>query len=519
MTLGTAPRQRLTLAVACTAQVMMVLDVMIVSAALPSLQHELHLSPAGLEWVVSAYALALAALIPTGGALGDHFGRKRLFMSGVSLFTLASVGCALSVSGGMLIGFRVIQGIGGAVMSSLTLSLIAEAYPPEARTGPIGLWAAVSGLAVAGGSVAGGLLLSVFPWSSIFWVNVPIGIVTLVISQVAVAESREPVPRPFDTGGVALSAGGLLLLTFGFVESSDVGWHSLVVAACVAAGVAVLVVFFVWEHRTASPMIPPALLRTPSFGWASAVYLLAYLAFSGFIYYVTLFFQNIDRWSALRTGLSWLFFCVPYFVVAQFGKRVERRLPVASAVGLGCLIAAAGVLGMSQLKLETPFAWPAVCYVLVGVGFALMVPAGSSAAMAKVPAGSSGIGSGLFNACRQIGTATGLAILGSIGAGVTLASWHHQAGAFPAAGQRRAAQVGTEVAGGQVHAAAAYVGGYAHDPAVASFLRGFEFALLVAGTVLAAAGIAGFLGLRHLRGPASRERQLTDARMSGSSGH
>ena len=127
MTLSTAPRQRLTLAVACTAQVMMVLDVMIVSVALPSLQHELHLSPAGLEWVVSAYALALAALIPTGGALGDHFGRKRLFMSGVSLFTLASVGCALSISGGMLIGFRVIQGIGGAVMSSLTLSLIAEA--------------------------------------------------------------------------------------------------------------------------------------------------------------------------------------------------------------------------------------------------------------------------------------------------------------------------------------------------------------------------------------------------------
>ena len=162
------PRQRLTLAVACTAQVMMVLDVLIVSVALPSLQRELRLSPAGLEWVVSAYALALAALIPAGGALGDHFGRRRVFMSGVALFMLASVGCALSVSGGMLIGFRVIQGVGGAVMSSLTLSLITEAYPPEARTGPIGLWAAVSGLAVAGGSVVGGLLLSVFPWSSIF---------------------------------------------------------------------------------------------------------------------------------------------------------------------------------------------------------------------------------------------------------------------------------------------------------------------------------------------------------------
>src|SRR6202046_3571573 len=159
----TQPRQRLTLAVACTAQVMMVLDVMIVSVALPSLQRELHLSPAGLEWVVSAYALALAALIPAGGALGDHFGRKRVFMAGVALFMLASIGCALSVSGGMLIVFRVIQGVGGAVMSSLPLSLITEAYPPQARAGPIGLWAAVSGLAVAGGRVGGGLLLRLFP--------------------------------------------------------------------------------------------------------------------------------------------------------------------------------------------------------------------------------------------------------------------------------------------------------------------------------------------------------------------
>ena len=514
MRLGTQPRQRLTLVVACTAQVMMVLDVMIVSVALPSLQRELHLSPAGLEWVVSAYALALAALIPTGGALGDHFGRKRVFMSGVALFMLASVGCALSVSGGMLIGFRVIQGIGGAVMSSLTLALITEAYPPEARTGPIGLWAAVSGLAVAGGSVIGGLLLSVFPWSSIFWVNVPIAVVTLVISWFAVVESREPVPRPFDTAGVALSASGLLFLTFGFVYSSDATWHSPVVAAGVAAGVAVLVVFFVWEHRAAFPMVPPALLRTPSFGRACAVYLLAYLAFSGFIYYVTLFFQNVDGWSALRTGLSWLFFCIPYFAVAQLSKWVERWLPVASAVGWGCLIAAAGVLGMSQLTTATPFAWPAACYILVGVGFALMVPAGSSAAMAEVPEGSSGIGSGLFNACRQIGTATGLAILGSIGAGVTLADWHHQAGSLPRAEQQRAAQIGADVAGGQVHIAAASAGQHALDLAVASFLRGFELALLLAGAILAAAGVVGFLGLRHLQSPASQQRQRADVSTS-----
>jgi EmrB/QacA subfamily drug resistance transporter len=490
------------------AQGMMVLDVLIVSVALPAMQHELHLLPAGLEWVVSGYALALAALIPAGGALGDHFGRKRVFVGGVVLFTLASVGCALSVSGGMLIGFRVIQGIGGAVMSSLTLSLISEAYPPNARAGPIGLWAAVSGLAVAGGSVLGGLLLSVFAWSSIFWVNVPIGIMTTVICLVAVTESREPVPRSFDVPGVVLSALGLLLLTFGFVDSSDATWRSPVVAVCVAGGIVVLAVFVVWERRTAAPMVPPALLRIPGFGRACAVYLLAYLAFSGFIYYVTLFFQNIEQWSPLRTGLSWLFFCIPYFVVAQLGK----RLAVAWAVGSGCFIAAAGMLGMSQLDTTTPFAWPAACYIVVGVGFGLMVPAGSSAAMAEVPDGSSGIASALFNSCRQIGTAMGLAILGSIAAGAILADWHQRAGSLPPAGRQLASQFGPEVAGGQVHVVAASVGEGALDPAIASFLRGFEVALLLAGVILAAAGVAGFRGLRHLQMPGAQPRMTGTSR-------
>ena len=381
MALGGKLRQRLTLTVACAAQVMMVLDVLIVSVALPSMQRELP--PLACESGVGGERLCPGAgrVDPLWGRTGrspraqaGFHGRGRCFHAA------ASVGCALSVSGGMLVGFRVVQGIGGAVMSSLTLSLISEAYPPEARAAPIGLWAAVSGLAVAGGSVLGGLLLSIFPWSSIFWVNVPIGVLTTVVSAVAVAESREPVPRPFDSMGVALSTSGLLLLTFGFVDSADATWGSPVVGVCVGAGVAVLAAFWVWEHKAASPMVPPSLLRTPSFGRASAVYLLAYLAFSGFIYYVTLFFQNIEGWSPLRTGLSWLFFCIPYFLVAQMWKWVQRWLPVASAVGWGCLIAAAGVFGMSRLTTATPFAWAAACYVLVGVGFALMVPAGSTAA-------------------------------------------------------------------------------------------------------------------------------------------
>jgi MFS family permease len=202
-----------------------------------------------------------------------------------------------------------------------------------------------------------------------------------------------------------------------------------------------------------------------------------------------------DRWGRRRvflTGLSWF--------------------TVASAVGWGCLIAAADVVGMSRLTTATPFAWAAVCYVLVGVGFALMVPAGSAAAMASVPEGSSGIGSGLFNACRQIGTTMGLAILGSIGASVILADWHQQSGSFPPAERQSAAQAGADVTGGQVHAVAAFVGRLALDPAESSFLRGFGIALLLAGATLAVAGLVGFLGLRHLASPSPRQRQATDAR-------
>jgi predicted MFS family arabinose efflux permease len=349
---------------------------------------------------------------------------------------------------------------------------------------------------VAGGSVLGGLLLSVFPWSSIFWVNVPIGLVTVAITEIGVRESRAPNPGRLDVAGTALSAFGLLLITFGCVASADTSWHSPLVVACIAAGVAVLVAFVRRERTAAWPMVPPALLRTPSFTSACAVYLLAYLAFSGFIYYVTLHFQNVAGWSPLRTGLSWLFFCIPYFAVAQQGARLARRLALVWTVGGGCVVAAAGAIGMSQLTGATPFIWPAACYILVGVGFALMVPAASAAAMAEVPAGSSGIGSGLFNACRQVGTAIGLAILGSVGAAVIRSDWHRRThGLVPAS---RVAQLGSAVAGGQVHLVEAAAGQVALGPALASFRHGFEVALVLSAAALCAAAAVAFRGLRHL---------------------
>jgi MFS family permease len=210
----------------CVAQFMILLDVTIVNIALPSIQHELHVSPGNLEWVVSAYALSLAAFIPLGGALGDRFGRKRLFMFGMVVFALGSAACAVSTGDAALIGARAIQGVGGAVMSALTLSILAETYPPRERAGAIGLWAAIGGLGFGSGPVAGGVLLTFFSWSSVFWVNVPIAVAGLAVSAVAVTESGNRLSRRLDVPGVVTSAAGLVGVTVGLIESSSHPWGS-----------------------------------------------------------------------------------------------------------------------------------------------------------------------------------------------------------------------------------------------------------------------------------------------------
>ena len=304
-------RRRLTLLAMCISQAMILLDITIVNIALPSIQRELSMSPGRLEWVVSAYALSLAAFIPFGGTLGDRYGRKRLFIIGMLVFTVGSIGCALSMADTALIGARVIEGVGGAVMSALTLSILTETYPPETRAGAIGTWAAIAGLGFGAGPVVGGILLGFFGWSSIFWVNVPLALAGLLLTVIAVHESRDPVPRRLDVPGVLASALGLLALTFGLIESSTYHWGSPIVAAPLGIGVASLVLFGLWENRTPSPMLPPSLLRARSFTIGCSVYLLVYLALTGVMFYVTLLYQNVDGWSALRTGLSWLSMNIP----------------------------------------------------------------------------------------------------------------------------------------------------------------------------------------------------------------
>jgi DHA2 family methylenomycin A resistance protein-like MFS transporter len=484
-------RRRLTLVAMCIAQGMTLLDVTIVNTALPSIQRELHMTAGRLEWVISAYALSLAAFIPLGGALGDRYGRKRFFLAGMVVFTFGSVACALSTSDLALIGSRALQGAGGAFMSALTLAILTETYPVERRAGAFGMWAAISGLGFGLGPVIGGVLLSVFSWSSVFWVNVPLAIAGFLTAFVAVTESRNPEGRALDVVGMVAIALGLLGITFGLIESSSHPWASFDVAAPLVVGIVLVVFFVLWEGRTSSPMLPPSLLRARSFVSGCGVYLLTYLALAGVMFYVTLLFQDVEGWSPFRTGVSWLSMNIPFILIAQFAGRLRRRFQPVAIVASGCLVGAAGVAVLASLSDTTSFGVAFVGYVLVGLGWGTLVPGVVNVAMRDVPPGVSGGASGLVNAARQVGTSVGLAVLGTIGVHAATSAWADKSAGIPgAAGQSQ------YVAGGQITTVTNALGAHARPDAVASFVSGYHLALIVAaGATLAAAAVA-IVGLR-----------------------
>jgi MFS transporter, DHA2 family, methylenomycin A resistance protein len=499
-------QRRLTLLAMCIAQGMILLDVTIVNIALPSIQRELHASSGELEWVISAYALSLAVLIPLSGSLGDRFGRKRFFAAGMVVFALGSVACALSASALELIAARALQGVGGAIMSALALSILSETYSGKARAGAIGIWATVAGLGFGLGPVVGGLLLGVFGWSSIFWVNVPFALAGIALTVTVVPESRNPDTRPVDVPGVLTSAAGLFALTFGLIESASNSWTSAPVAASLAAGLVLLASFVWWEHRAPVPMIPPAVVKLRSFTTSCGVYLLSYASLTGVYFYLTLLYQDVDGWTALRTGLSWLFMNIPFLVMAQFAGRLSRQLPARAIAGGGCLVTAAGILTFSTLTPSSPFIIAVIGYVLFGTGTGMWIPGVANVAMRDVPPGLSGTASGVFNASRQVGTSIGLAILGVIGADAATSAWTSQAAHLPGAARRAAIGQARNVASARISSVTRALGTGHRPAAEQAFSHGYQVAVLIAGLGLIAAAVIAAFGLRD-----NRRRELDAA--------
>jgi EmrB/QacA subfamily drug resistance transporter len=409
-----ARRRMWTLVLVSVGLFMVVLDNLVVSVALPSIHASLGASVQALEWTVNAYTLAYAVLLLTGAALGDRFGRKRMFMTGIAIFTVASAGAALAPSAGMLIVFRAIQGVGAAIATPLTLTLLADAYPPAQRGLALGIWSGISGIAVALGPLVGGAVIQLGSWHDIFWINVPVGLALVPLAGRRLQESHGPARR-LDLAGVALGSTGLLGLVYGLVRSQTLGWGATEVLATLAAGTALMIAFVIHERRTEQPMLPMEFFARRGFAVTNVVSLSMYFGMFGSVFFLSQFLQTVLGNSPLQAGVKLLGWTGATLLVAPlagiFSERFGSRLFMAAglalqAIALGWLAAEAST-HMSYLSMLGPF-------VLGGSGMALVFAPSANAVLASVRSDQAGQASGATNAIRELGGVLGIAVLATV---------------------------------------------------------------------------------------------------------
>jgi EmrB/QacA subfamily drug resistance transporter len=403
-----------TLIAVCVAIFMLLLDITVVNVALPSIQRDLHSSFSDLQWVVNAYALTLAAFLLTGGAVSDLVGRKKVFLAGLVVFTCSSAVCGLSSSPLMLNFARAVQGVGGAMMFSTSLALIAQAFHGPERGIAFGVFGAVTGAAVAIGPVLGGLLTSGIGWKWIFFVNVPIGIAAVALTISQVAESRDPDARGVDWIGLISFSGALFLLVYALSQGNEKGWGSTLIVSFLIASAALLVVFVTAERMQSRPMLDLSLFRRPAFTGASIVAFSVSASIFAMFLYITLYIQDVLRYSALQAGLRFLPVTLLSFVVAPFAGRLSVRMPVRLLLGGGLALVGAGLLAMTAIDASSGWTTLIPGFVLTGAGIGLINPPLASTAIGVVHHSRSGMASGINSTFRQVGIATGIAGLGAV---------------------------------------------------------------------------------------------------------
>jgi EmrB/QacA subfamily drug resistance transporter len=394
---------------------MIMLDNTVVNVALPSIQRDLGADLSELEWIVAGYALTFAALMLTGGKLADLLGRRLIFVVGLVIFIGASLACGLADNGEFLIGARIVQGAGAALMNPATLSIISATFPPHQRGMAIGIWAGVSALALAIGPLVGGLLTEHIHWSWIFFVNVPVGILAIAASFAFIDESKDmsEVQRP-DLPGLISSGVGLFALTYALIEANTYGWTSgRILAAFVVAAIA-LVVFVLLERHQHVPMLDLSLFRNRTFAGANFVILLVALAMFGVFFFVSLYMQNILGFSAVETGAAFLPLTVLIILIAPIAGKTSDRVGSRALMTAGMVLIGAQLLYFSTLGVDATF-WNLLPGLLIGgVGMALTMTPSTAAAVRAVPVDKAGVGSAVLNAFRQVGGSLGIAILGAI---------------------------------------------------------------------------------------------------------
>jgi EmrB/QacA subfamily drug resistance transporter len=402
--------------VAVALGVMMVgLDGTVVGVANPTIAADLEASLSGLQWVTNGYLLALAVLLILGGKLGDRYGRKKVFVIGIAGFALTSLGCALSPSIGVLIAFRVLQGVAGALLMPNTLALIRSAFPPAELNRAVGIWGGSSALAVASGPIIGGLLVEHVSWESIFLLNLPLGLLAAVVALAWVRESKdEEHTGSFDVPGVALLSGGLFLLVWALIKAQDKGWGSAYVLLFALAGLVVLGLFVLREQRADDPLLPLDIFRERSVWAGTLLVVVGFFALFGVLFFIGLYLQNTHGYSPVQTGVRMLPLTAMFVVSAPLGGWMTERFGPRPPLILGMLMLVVAFFGLSRLEVDTSYMgqWP--YFLIIGLSFGLVIVSTTQAILGNVPVERGGVAGGLQSTAQQLGGVLGTAVFGSI---------------------------------------------------------------------------------------------------------
>ncbi|OAA27167.1 drug resistance transporter, EmrB/QacA subfamily [Frankia sp. EI5c] len=479
----------LTLVSVALGVIMVGLDGTVVSIANPFIARDLDAGLQSLQWVTNSYLLALAVLLIVGGKLGDRFGRKKIFLVGVAGFALTSLLVGLSGSIGEVIAWRAMQGVFGALLMPNTLALLRSVFPAEKLNSAIGIWSASSAISIAAGPIIGGLLVENVSWESVFYLNIPVGVIALAVGMAVVRESRNEEPgQRFDPAGLVLLSGGLFALVFGVVKAQSWGWGSMNTIGFLGGAVVLLVLFVLAELRVAQPLLPMSLFRDRSVALGSALVLVNFFAMFGVLFFLTLYLQNVHGYSAVATGVRLL----PLTVVFMFGSPIAASLTTRFGprvpIGVGMFVMSLALFWMTTLGTDTSYMrlWPSL--LAIGVGIAFVSVASAEAIVGNAPLELSGVAGGLQSTAMQLGGAIGTSVLGSVLAarveGV-LFDKTVNAGAPPevAAGVGEAAEAVTQGLAPVPAGASPQIADAVTAGAHAAFMSGLHVALLVGGIV------------------------------------
>jgi EmrB/QacA subfamily drug resistance transporter len=404
-----------TLAAVAFGLFMIMLDNTVVNVALPAMQESLALEISELEWIVAGYALTFGALMLTGGKLADLFGRRLIFVVGLVVFTIASLGCGLAGTAAVLIASRVVQGVGAALMNPATLSIIAVAFPPRERGRAIGIWVSISALALAIGPLVGGFITEHWGWHWIFFINLPIGVLAVAAALAFIDESKDTShEQRADIPGLATSAIGLFALTYALIEGNAHGWGSARILVAFGVAAAGLVSFVALEKHQRLPMLDLSLFKNRVFASANLVALLSALAMFGVFFYISLYMQQVLEFSAVRTGAMFLPMTLLIIVVAPRAGHLSDRVGSRVLAGSGQLLVAIALFLFARLDVDSSALALLLPMVISGAGMALTMTPTTAAAMASVRPDKAGVGSAVLNSARQVGGSIGIALMGAV---------------------------------------------------------------------------------------------------------